>query len=58
MSKKLLTDVAGILAELGVTYQQAEDVAESIKQHFAGEDDIEDFVNLASNATSVGECGC
>jgi hypothetical protein len=58
MSNKLLNDVASILAELGVSYQQAENVADALGHYFTSETGYDDFVDLASNAPSAGECGC
>lgn len=58
MSNKLLTDVAGILAELGVSYQQAVDISETLTQFFDSSADEDEWIDLASNATKGGECSC
>jgi hypothetical protein len=58
MSKKLLNDVAGILAELGVNYQQANNVAEALDAYFDDDDYYDEWIDKASNAPSCGECGC
>jgi hypothetical protein len=56
MSNKLLNDVASILAELGVSYDQAEGIADRL--YFDSSEDYDAFIQTASNAPSVGECGC
>jgi hypothetical protein len=58
MSTKLLNDVASILAEVGVTYQQAEEIAAVLNTFFLEGAEEQEFVDKASNAPSGGECGC
>ena len=58
MNNKLLTDVAGILAELGVSYQQADEIGGILNLFFNDGQAMEDFVNIASNAPIGGECSC
>lgn len=57
-NSKLLGDVAGIFAELGVSFQQAEEISEVLESFFLGQDDKEGWVDKASNATTGGECSC
>jgi hypothetical protein len=58
MSKKLLNDLAGILAELEVSYDEAVRVAIEIDRLFDNTQEIDEFIDIASNAPSAGECGC
>lgn len=59
MSKKLLNDVAGILAELEVSYSTANEIADSLySAGILSKEEFEDWLNTASNAPSGGECGC
>jgi hypothetical protein len=59
MSIKLLTDVASILAELGVSRAAAYSAFEIIAEDLRIDNDIvDDLADLASNAPSAGECGC
>jgi len=57
-NKKLLNDVAGIFAELDVTYQQAEDIASTLSDYFDSASEEDEWVDKASNATTGGECSC
>jgi hypothetical protein len=59
MSKKLLTDLAGILAELEVTYAVAENLADGLEeQGLLDKYTYDGFMNTATNAPTGGECGC
>jgi hypothetical protein len=58
MSTKLLNDVASILAELEVSYEEADEIGNILTFYFLDDDEQEAFVDKASNAPSVGECGC
>jgi hypothetical protein len=58
MSNKLLNDVASILAEVGISYDEATNVAEAMFNYFGSESEKDDWIDKASNAPSVGECGC
>lgn len=59
MSNKLLTDVAGILAELGVSYGTADAIADELYRAGLLENkDIIEWVDLASNAPKQGDCAC
>lgn len=53
---KLLNDVASILAEVGVSYEEAENIGYALRNHFSNNDEIENWVDKASNANSGGEC--
>lgn len=56
-NNKLLTDVASIFAELGVSYSRAEIIAdELVLGGILDDDEVEEWVNKASNAPSIGDC--
>jgi hypothetical protein len=58
-NEKLLADVAGIFAELGVSYNRAEIIAdELVLEGILDDDEVEAWINQASNAPKQGECGC
>lgn len=59
MSNKLLTDVAHIFAELEVSYNTADAIADELYRAGILENkDIIEWVELASNAPTGGECSC
>ena len=55
---KLLTDVASIFAELGISYQQATDIDKILTDYFDNIAEEDDWVDKASNAPTGGECSC
>lgn len=58
-NSKLLNDVAGIFAELEVSYGVAEAIAEVlVEANLLDENISEDWVDKASNAITGGECSC
>lgn len=59
MSTKLLNDVASILAELEVSYGVADSIAEIlVEAGLLADEDNDDWIDKASNATTGGECSC
>lgn len=57
-NSKLLADVAGIFAELGITPADAEAISEQVHYLFDSQADKEEWASLAGNVLAGGECGC
>lgn len=57
-NSKLLADVAGIFAELGITPADADAIAQQVHYLFDSLADQEEWAEKASNATTGGECSC
>ncbi len=55
-NSKLLTDVAGIFAELGITPADAEAIAQQVNYLFDSRADQEEWAEKAGGSINGGEC--
>jgi hypothetical protein len=58
MTNKLLTDVARMFAELNITFQEADDIAETLRNYFDTIEEQDEWADVAGNAIAGGECSC